>query len=456
MTPSQKKNLQRLLAPRHIAFIGGSEALYASRQCAAGGFSGQIWGVNPKRRKLDEHPCFSSVDDLPEAPDAAFIAVPGPVVPAVVSQLQQRGAGGVVCYSAGFSERGVAGEALEQKLIEVSGDLALVGPNVFGLLNYIQGAHLWPYSHGGQRVTRGPAIISQSGMLSGYLLTNRRSVNFSYVIGAGNQSILGVEDYLEALLTRPEVTAFGIYLESLRDIPQFAKAAVKALDRNIPLVVLKVGRSDLAARTTLTHTGSLAGSDTLYQALFDRLGVVRVPTPSLMLETLNLLTIAGAPVGQRLAAFTCSGGDVAMLADRGEECGIDFKAPSHTASHTLKSLLPAIATVSNPLDSTTPLWGHEEERWSRITTLRRCGSRIILHRILRTTGTSTRPTHAHLCRPRVRPASRVRYAAACQRILITRSSNSSKTMIRPRYRASASLYKRFPRQPYLVGNGKNI
>ena len=361
MTPGQKKNLQRLLAPRHIAFIGGSEALYASRQCAAGGFSGQIWGVNPKRRKLDAHPCFASVDDLPEAPDAAFIAVPGPVVPTVVSQLRQRGAGGVVCYSAGFGELGVDGEALEQKLIEVSGDLALVGPNVFGLLNYIQGAHLWPYSHGGQRVTRGPAIISQSGMLSGYLLTNRRSVNFSYVIGAGNQSVLGVEDYLEALLTRSEVTAFGIYLESLRDIPQFAKAALNALDRNIPLVVLKVGRSDLAARTTLTHTGSLAGSDTLYQALFDRLGVVRVPTPSLMLETLNLLTIAGAPAGQRLAAFTCSGGDVAMLADRGEECGIDFKAPSPAASHTLKSLLPAIATVSNPLDYTTPLWGHEKK-----------------------------------------------------------------------------------------------
>ena len=86
---------------------------------------------------------------------------------------------------------------------------------------------------------------------------------FSYVIGAGNQSILGVEDYLEALLTRPEVTAFGIYLESLRDIPQFAKAAVKALDRNIPLVVLKVGRSDLAARTTLTHTGLLRPSSRL-------------------------------------------------------------------------------------------------------------------------------------------------------------------------------------------------
>ncbi len=361
MTPNQKENLQRLLAPRHIAFVGGNEALYASRQCAAGGFNGQIWGVNPKRHQLDEHPCFASVDDLPEAPDAAFVAVPAPVVPTVVDQLRKRGAGGVVCYSAGFGELGADGEALEQKLIEVSGDLALVGPNVFGLLNYIQGAHLWPYSHGGQRVTQGPAIISQSGMLSGYLLTNRRSVNFSYVIGAGNQSVLGVEDYLEALLTRSEVTAFGIYLESLRDIPRFAKAALTALDQNRPLVVIKVGRSELAARTTLTHTASLAGSDTLYQALFDRLGVVRVSTPSLMLETLNLLTIAGAPAGRRLAAFTCSGGDVAMLADQGEECGIDFKAPSPAARHTLTTLLPAIATVSNPLDYTTPMWGHEEK-----------------------------------------------------------------------------------------------
>ncbi|GIS90878.1 MAG: hypothetical protein CM1200mP20_09190 [Pseudomonadota bacterium] len=129
----------------------------------------------------------------------------------------------MVCYSAGFRELGTEGAALEQALVEAAGDLALVGPNVFGMLNYVQGAHLWPYSHGGQSVTRGPAIISQSGMLSGYLLTNRRSVNFSYVIGAGNQSVLGVEDYLEALLDRPEVTAFGIYLESFATFRSLSK-----------------------------------------------------------------------------------------------------------------------------------------------------------------------------------------------------------------------------------------
>ncbi|GIS90879.1 MAG: hypothetical protein CM1200mP20_09200 [Pseudomonadota bacterium] len=104
----------------------------------------------------------------------------------------------------------------------------------------------------------------------------------------------------------------------------------------------------------------MSGNDTLYQALFDRLGVIRVGTPSLMLETLNLLTVAGAPKGRRLAAFTCSGGDVAILADRGIECDIDFQSPSSGASAELKDLLPPIATVSNPLDYTTPLWGHEE------------------------------------------------------------------------------------------------
>ncbi len=361
MTPAQTASLQRLLAPRHIAFIGGDEALFAARQCLAGGFSGQIWGVNPKRDRFDGRPCFATVAELPEAPDAVFLAVPATAVTDVVRQLNQRGAGGVVCYSAGFRELGTEGAALEQALVEAAGDLALVGPNVFGMLNYVQGAHLWPYSHGGQSVARGPAIISQSGMLSGYLLTNRRSVNFSYVIGAGNQSVLGVEDYLEALLDRPEVTAFGIYLESLRNVPQFVDAALRALDRNIPLVVLKVGCSDLAARTTLTHTGSMSGNDTLYQALFDRLGVIRVGTPSLMLETLNLLTVAGAPKGRRLAAFTCSGGDVAILADRGIECDVDFQSPSSNASGELKNLLPPIATVSNPLDYTTPLWGHEEK-----------------------------------------------------------------------------------------------
>ncbi len=190
---------------------------------------------------------------------------------------------------------GSEGLALEGALIRACGDMALAGPNVFGLLNYVTGAHLWPFSHGGKPVQQGPAIISQSGMLSSYLLTNRRSVFFSYVIGAGNQSVLGVEDYLEHLADDPTVNGFGLYIETLRDIPRFADAVGRALARGVPVVALKVGRSDLATKTALTHTGSLAGEDRCYQALFERIGVARAATPSLLLETLNFLTISGGP-----------------------------------------------------------------------------------------------------------------------------------------------------------------
>ncbi len=360
MNPAQRTNLQRLLAPRHIVFIGGDSAVFAAGQCAAGHFGGEIWGLNPQPKRFGAIPSYTSVKALPEAPDAVFLAVPRQGVPAVITELREKGAGGIVCYSAGFGELGNDGADLERELITACGDMALAGPNVFGLLNYITGAHLWPFSHGGKPVERGPAVISQSGMLSGYLLTNRRSVQFSYVIGAGNQSVLGVEDYLDYLADDPAVTGFGLYIETLRDIPRFAAAAGRALDRGVPIVALKAGRSALAAQTALTHTGSLAGQDAFYQSLFDRIGVARVSSPSLLLETLQMLTAAGAPRGRRLAAFTCSGGDVAMLADCAEQEGLVFDPPDSVTEQNLRQWLPEIATVGNPLDYTTPLWGNED------------------------------------------------------------------------------------------------
>jgi len=355
-----RHNLERLLSPRHAAFIGGEDAMHAAVRCAQGGFSGEIWGVNPRRTTLGDFPCFRSVGDLPAPPDAVFLAVPSATAVDVVAQLAALGAGGVVCYTAGFRELGGAGAELEKVLAKVAGDLALVGPNVFGLLNYVSGAHLWPYAHGGKRVERGVALVSQSGMFSGYVTTNQRSVAFSYVIGSGNQTCLGVEDYLEALVHNPAVNAFGLYVEALRDISRFAEVAIEALARNKPIVVLKGGVSEVGASSTVTHTGSLAGTDAFYQALFDRLGIVRVATPSQMLETLKLLTVAGAPNGKKLAAFTCSGGDAAMVADGGSLLGLEFPRVSLSARNTLNELLPPIASVSNPLDYTTPLWGKEQ------------------------------------------------------------------------------------------------
>ena len=373
MTPAKRDNLKRLLSPRHIAVIGGVEAGHAVEFSRTLGFDGPVWGVNPKRADLGGAACFPSVEDLPEAPDAVFLAIPRTVAIDTVRSLRDMGAGGVVCYTAGFRELGGEGADLEAALIEAAGDLALVGPNCFGTLNFIAGAALWPYDHGGGRVERGVAIVSQSGMLSSNLTMNRRSLPISHVIGAGNQSVLGIEDYLDVLVDDPAVTAIGLYVEQLRDISQFCKAALRALDVGTPIVAMKAGASDIAASLTVTHTGSLSGSDDAYQALFDRLGVIRVPSPVMMMETLKMLTIGGVPRGRRIAAFTASGGDAAMLADYAQDHGLTFAPPSREATVALEALLPEIATVSNPLDYTTPLWGNVEAVTEVVATVLRDG-----------------------------------------------------------------------------------
>jgi len=354
-----RDNLKRLLSPRHIAFIGGNDADFSARQCAAQ-FAGPVWGVNPKRASLGGQPCYPSIDDLPEAPDAVFLATPRAVATATVEGLSRMGAGGVACFTAGYGELGEQGQQAEAELIAAAGDMALVGPNCYGVINFTNGAVLWPFGAGSKRCQRGVALIMQSGMLPANLIMNERSVPISYVISAGNQALLAVEDYLDLLIDEDAVTAIGLYIEGIRDIDRFAAAAIKALEANKPIVVLKAGKSALGSNISLSHTGSLAGADQAFSALFEQLAMIRVSSPVEMVETLKLLSVSGAPGGRRLAAFTCSGGDAAMVADYCEQVGLDLKQPSAQAAQKLTELLPDIATASNPLDYTTPLWGNRE------------------------------------------------------------------------------------------------
>nr|NIP75318.1 CoA-binding protein [Xanthomonadales bacterium] len=145
MRPAQHKNFLRLLNPRHIAFIGGRDAITAIGEARRRGYQGQMWGVNPSRADLDGVPCFATIDDLPEAPDAAYIAIPATAAVQALAELAQSGAGGAVCYAAGFKEAGPEGEAAEARLRRVVGDMALIGPNCYGLINYLGSSALWSF-----------------------------------------------------------------------------------------------------------------------------------------------------------------------------------------------------------------------------------------------------------------------------------------------------------------------
>ena len=358
MTPKRRKNFRRLLKPRHIAFIGGRYAIIAINEARRRGFDGEMLAVNPTRTDLVGVECVASIEDLPVAPDAVYLAIPADNVVDALRSLSVIGAGGVVCFSAGFKEAGNTQK--EKDLVDATGDMALIGPNCYGIINYIDNSALWSFEHGGWSPGYGAAIITQSGMFSSDITMSQRSLPLAYMVSAGNQAVLGPEDFLEFFAEDPAVRAIGLHLEGLQNIPKFESAALKALSKGKPVVVLKTGSSTIGSELTVSHTGSLSGSAELYEAFFQRVGIISVTNPSQFLETLKLLCIVGAPKGKRVAGFTCSGGGATMLADHAERIDLVFPVVDPKQEKDLSALLPDIATVSNPLDYTTPIWGQAE------------------------------------------------------------------------------------------------
>ena len=360
MNSARRLNLERLLRPRHVAVIGGREAETVAGECSRIGYRGPVWPVNPRRESIGGHRCFRNVEDLPEPPDAAFVAVPREAAIDTVARLAAMGAGGAVCHTAGFAETGAEGARLEAALVEAAGDLALIGPNCYGVINYLDRAALWPFAHGGSCPGYGVAIVTQSGMLSSDLTMSQRSVPFAFMASIGNQAMVTLADCVDVFSGYRGVRAIGLHVEEVPDVAEFSVAVRKAVGGGIPVVALRTGVSEVGARLASSHTGALSGDDDLYQALFDRLGVIRVSTPAQLLETLKFLCVAGVPEGDRIAGLTCSGGAAAMLADYAQVVGLRFSPPSGGTAERLAQCLPHTATVSNPLDYTTPIWGIPE------------------------------------------------------------------------------------------------
>lgn len=370
---NRRANLRRLLAPRHIAVFGGKWAAEAVRQCLRIGFEGEIWPVHPRHATVEGLRCYRDVAGLPDAPDACFSAIPREDTIGIVAALARRGAGGIVCFTSGFAEVGSEGAAVQKRLIEAAGDMAIIGPNCYGVLNYLDGAVLWPDQHGGNRVERGVAIITQSGNLGLNLTMQRRSLPLAYLITVGNKAGTNIHELVDALLDDSRVSAIGLHIEGLDDIAGFSHAAIKALRQNIPIVVLKSGSSELGAETTVSHTSSLAGRDDLYDALFRRFGIARVHDPVGLLETLKFLSVHGALSGNRLISASCSGGEATLVADLAQPRGLELPKIPAAARHRLCKVLGDRVSVANPLDYHTYIWGDLATQTECFAGLMDCG-----------------------------------------------------------------------------------
>ncbi|MEP1441503.1 MAG: acetate--CoA ligase family protein [Hyphomicrobiales bacterium] len=353
-------SLERLINPQSIAVIGGGAWCEAVlRQCLDGGFEGPIYSVHPKRAEIMGIEAYTSIDELPSPPDASFIGVNRFATVEVVRALSKSGAGGAVCFASGFQES-EDGEALNEQLLEAAGDFTLLGPNCYGFLNYLDGAMLWPDVHGGKAVESGVAIIAQSSNIALNLTMQNRGLPISHLITVGNQAQTSMADVGKALLADERVTALGLYVEGFGDIRALEALAAQAQKLGKPIITVKAGQSEEARAATVSHTASLAGSDAGANALMKRLGIARVNSLPVLLESLKLAHVFGALSGNAIATLSCSGGEASLIADTASRFGVKFPTLTNDQIDTLSAHLNELVTLTNPLDYHTFIWRNRE------------------------------------------------------------------------------------------------
>jgi acyl-CoA synthetase (NDP forming) len=347
--------LDRLLRPRHMAVLGGGWAQNVIKQCARMGFQGPIWPVHPTKTEIGGLTAYRSLADLPEAPDATFIGVNRHATVEVVRELRRMGGGGAICFASGWQESGEA--ELQQRLIDAAGDMPILGPNCYGVINYLDGALLWPDQHGGVPVKSGVALVSQSSNIVINLGMQRRGLPVAYVACLGNAAVVGLAELTGALLDDPRVTAVGLYIEGIDDAAAFAALAHKARHIGKGVVAIKSGKTELSRTAAASHTASLAGASAASSAFLRQIGVAEVSSPSELVETLKLFHLHGPQIGLRLCSVSCSGGEAGLMADMAAPFGVDFPPVPEAIRARLSDTLGPIVTIANPLDYHTFIWG---------------------------------------------------------------------------------------------------
>jgi acetate---CoA ligase (ADP-forming) len=350
--------LSRLIFPTSIAFIGGNECAVAIQRCREFGFAGNIHAVHPKRAEISGIKAVTSIDQIQGSIDAAFIAVKREATIDIVGQLRAKNCGGAVIYASGFAETG--DDHLQRELLTAAEGMPLLGPNCYGFVNGMARVALWPDEHGITPLQRGIAIITQSGNIACNMTFTRRALPLAAVFAIGNQADVDMARMVEFLSADDRVTAIGLHIEGLNDLPAFAAACEAARIRKKPIVVLKTGKSEQGAKVAMSHTSSLSGADALYDALFKRHGVARCHSITSFVETLKFLHL-GATKGTKLISLSCSGGEAALAADLAMNRTITFPAFDAATATRVRNTLSELVTVSNPLDYHTFIWNQKDK-----------------------------------------------------------------------------------------------
>jgi acetate---CoA ligase (ADP-forming) len=356
-------DLKNLFHPRSVALIGVSNEQNKLsgrpfRFFREYGYAGDVYPVNPKYPEIAGLRCFAKLSDIPGEVDLAVITLPASAVPEALRECGTKGVKAAAIISSGFAEVGGEGALLQEELqrIASANEIAVCGPNCSGFV-YFPEKVTATFSVGldaGFPETGPAAFISQSGALSSYILgaAKERGLAFRYWITTGNECVLSFTDYLQYVLEDPEVRLVLGYLEDARDGEAFQAAARRALVLDKPLIIMKTGRSEAGAKASVSHTGSLAGADEVYQAVFTKNGVLRAENLD---ELFDLALIAQAPRRprrKRVQVVSISGAAGILMADVGNEFGLEFPDLTDPTKDELEKIMPTFASIANPMDVT--------------------------------------------------------------------------------------------------------
>ena len=355
--------LAHLLSPRSVAIIGasptpGSFGATILDNLERAGYDGSIHLINPRRSEILGRPCLASISDLPPDVDCAVLAIPRTGVLDAIQACADRSVGSVIIFSAGFSESGEQGRVEQEEIARIAGEfnMAILGPNCLGMVNYIDGTPLTfvsaPVEKLGER--KGIAIVSQSGAMAVVLGVSLKShhLDISFSVSTGNEAVSNVEDYVEHLIDEPHTTLLILIVEHFRKPQEFLRLVRRARNLGKHIVLLHPGRSNAARASALTHTGALAGDYSIMRTTVEHAGVVVVETLEELIDVAQILHRCPALPHGGAAVLTESGAFKALTLDLCESIGLALPELAASTSQALREVLPDFILPTNPLDIT--------------------------------------------------------------------------------------------------------
>lgn len=355
--------IERLIRPRSVAVIGASAdpAKTSGRPVSylrKHGFAGAIYPVNPKVADVGGLACYTDVASLPDVPDVGLVLLGAERAHIAVRELSEKGAAAAIVLASGFTETGAEGAARQKQLMEAAGSMRLLGPNTIGLVNLTDNIVL--SASGALAMDHFPlgaiGLVSQSGGILGALLSRAaaRGVGLSKLVSTSNEADLELADFIDFFADDSATRVIALYVEAIRNPARFRAAVLKARAAGKPVVAFKIGRSEAGAKAAVSHTGALAGSDRMYDALFGQLGVIRARTFDDLLDIPAALSVGRKLSGRRVAILTSTGGAGTIVSDSLGVAGFATPAPDTETAAQLRALQSGshAALDRNPIDVT--------------------------------------------------------------------------------------------------------